>query len=114
MRSIDEVFAEIATWTNFPDELSKRGITGTPDCSESCPMANFIVGETDPKEVSMLTVDAYVTSYWGPHGDLHEIDNPALMDRFIIGFDDGDFPDLADDPSYWDGRDEAEHDHPYA
>lgn len=112
-RGIAEVFAEIETWTNVADELTKRGIKGKPDCSERCPMANYIIGETDPHKVSLVDVQLTSTSYASRVGELDFIDNPVNMSRFIAGFDEGAYPDLAEDPwdfAWLDDEDEDEED----
>lgn len=89
-RSIQEVFAEIESWgPNIAEELAKRGIKGRVGCPEKCPMAVYILTQTDPTDVAELTVEGYGT-FFGPNlYDMQYISNPDNMTEFIEHFDDG-------------------------
>lgn len=110
-RSVDEVFAEIASWESPADELEKRGIKGTPECTDKCPMAVFILAETSRDEVWSISVDNEVTRIYDDAGNKRVIDNPVNMCQFISRFDQGDYRSLCSDPScfsYFDEEDEDE------
>lgn len=109
-RLIDDVFAEVATWWNVAHELSKRGIKGTPECTDKCPMAVYIISETSPDEVSKISVDTGETTIWNREGVERKLENPANMNQFIPDFDEGEYRDLLDDPSYFAYLDEGEDD----
>lgn len=99
-RDIHEVVSDIAGWTNPVAELSKRGITGDRNCTTKCPMANYILSQVDPRQVHELSIDAYSIDYRG-HGvtaEWHFIDAPDVMTEFIEEFDEGNIPELDNDP----------------
>lgn len=94
-RSIQEVFNEIESWgPNIAEELAKRGIKGRQGCPEKCPMAVFILTQTDPTEVAELEVQGYSTYYGPDQFNMEYIDNPRNMEDFVIGFDEGEYPNL--------------------
>jgi hypothetical protein len=94
-RPIAEVFQEIESWgDDVAGELLRRGIKGKPSCSEKCPMAVYILTQTDPKEIFDIEVEGYCTRYTTDGFDWDYIDNPPNMEDFIMAFDEGEFPDL--------------------
>lgn len=96
-RTVRDIFAEIGQWTDPAEELKKRGIKGNRGDCNACPMANFIIAEVPP-EVAEITVDTYHTDVKYRDGSEEQHLNPQTMSDFIEDFDNGEIPDLDNNP----------------
>lgn len=96
MREPAEVITELNSWDSVADELHKRGITGTRDNCEACPIATYLCNETGWH----TEVDTLGVTFRDPDDPDHvEVFNLSVeASRFILRFDDGMYPDLDDQP----------------
>lgn len=96
MRKPEDVVAQLNSWDSVPDELYKRGIKGTRDNCELCPIATFLCLETG--------MDIEVSVSYVEFADPDDPSRTATFDLstraslFIQAFDDGEYPDLDENP----------------
>ncbi len=96
MLSLDQALAELGdTADGIAETFTARGIKGVPGFAACRPIANYLTGagfedvEVDP---------SYLYAYLPDHGSQHVTKVPEGVVEFIERFDDGDWPELIDEP----------------
>lgn len=100
---IQSILDEIGTWTHPATKLKELGIKGDRDDCSTCPMANYIASVM-PRDVKWVRVNGITTdiAYVDPNRAPEVFQNPRNMMRFVEWFDEGEYPELDNNPDGWD------------
>lgn len=100
---IQSILDDIGTWTAPAEKLKELGVKGDRDDCNTCPMANYIASVM-PAGVQWVRVNGTTTdiAYVDPRREDETFVNPRNMVRFVEWFDEGEYPELDNNPSDWD------------
>lgn len=96
MRNPEDVVAQLNSWKNVADELYKRGVKGVRDNCEACPIATYLCRETGMN----IEVDIFAATFRDPDDPVDGVEFilAPTVSKFISRFDDGEYPDLDENP----------------
>lgn len=87
---IDRLITTLANTEDLPAFFAAEGITGEPWNADACPVANYVLRETNAREASVMNRVGYLAR----NGQWIWRNTPDNVIAFIRAFDKGQYPEL--------------------